>query len=208
MTPLRIRQRVQTLLAAYQRAQLWRRTRDAFTPPPLAAYANFGARSIVIPPARVESPDCIAVGEGVVVHEHAWLCVQRREGLPPPHLSIGDGTSINRFSKIVCHGRVTIGNGVVMGDRVYISDVHHEVVPNGRPGLSDPRPVVIGDNAFVGVGAVVKPGVTLGEGSYVAAAAVVYEDVPAHTLVVGDPARAVRRRSASGEWERVNETTG
>ncbi len=66
-------------------------------------------------------------------------------------------------------------------------------------GLGDPRPVRIGDGSFLGVNSAILPGVTVGAGGYVAANAVVIEDVPAHSLVVGNPARVVRRWDGS-EW--------
>jgi acetyltransferase-like isoleucine patch superfamily enzyme len=169
-------------------------------------FAAFGDHTIIVPPARVESPDCIALGREVILHEHAWLCVQRRPALPAPMLTIGDRTSINRFAKIVCHGRVEIGADALIGDRVYISDVEH--LPwrgeESEHPLSEPRPVSIGDRAFLGIAVVVKPGVTIGADAYVGAGAVVHDDVPPAGVVVGDPARLVRLRNPqTGEWERV-----
>jgi acetyltransferase-like isoleucine patch superfamily enzyme len=143
---------------------------------------------------------------GVILHEHAWLCVQRRPHLPAPSLRIGDRSSLNRFLKIVCLGRVDIGVDVLLGDRVYISDVEHRPRTDGDDPhpLTDPQPVTIGDRVFVGIGVVVKPGVTVGDDAYLGAGAVIREDVPPGGLVVGDPARMVRLRNPeTGEWERV-----
>ena len=64
-------------------------------------------------------------------------------------------------------------------------------------GLGEPQPVKIGDGAFLGVNSAILPGVTVGEGGYVGANAVVTEDVPARSLVVGNPARVVRRWDGS-----------
>ncbi|HEU5033447.1 MAG TPA: acyltransferase [Mycobacteriales bacterium] len=184
----------------------WRRTVDALQPPPPRAFAGWGVNTIIVPPARVECPDCIALGSEVILHEHAWLCVQRRDGLPAPSLTIGDRTSINRFAKIVCHGRVTIGADALIGDRVYISDVQHlpwRGEERAHP-LTEPRPVTIGDRAFLGIAVVIKPGVTIGDDAYVGAGAVVHDDVPPSGVVVGDPARLVRLRNPqTGEWEPV-----
>ena len=185
----------------------WRRTVDALLPPPPRAYAAFGAGTVVVPPARVESPECIHLGAGSILHEHAWLCVQRRPHLPEPRLRIGDRVSFNRFAKIVCLGSVDIGDDVLTGDRVYISDVEHLpwTGPEREHPLTDPQPVVIGDRVFLGISSIIKPGVTIGADAYVGAAAVVRDDVPPGGLVVGDPARLVRLRNPeSGEWERVD----
>lgn len=187
--------------------RLLRRTTTALLPPPPRAWAGYGAHTVVVPPARIETPECITLGTGVILHEHAWLCVQRRPHLPAPALRIGDRSSLNRFLKIVCLSSVDIGADVLLSDRVYISDVEH--LP-GQAGddphpLTEPRPVVIGDRVFVGIGVVVKPGVTVGADAYLGAGAVIRDDVPPGGLVVGDPARLVRLRNAdSGEWERVS----
>jgi acetyltransferase-like isoleucine patch superfamily enzyme len=194
--------------ARRRRAQnrLLRQTATALMPPPKSAWASYGAGTVVVPPARIETPECIALGSGVILHEHAWLCVQRRPNLPPPSLRIGDRSSLNRFLKIVCLGSVEIGADVLLGDRVYISDV--EFLPwsgdNHTHPLTDPEPVVIGDRVHVGIGVVVKPGVTIGADAFLGAGAVIREDVPPGGLVVGDPARVVRlRNETTGEWERV-----
>jgi len=194
---------------ARDRAARWRllrQTTNALMPPPPSAWAAYGAGTVVVPPARIETPECIALGTGVLLHEHAWLCVQRRPDLPPPSLRIGDRSSLNRFLKIVCLGSVTLGEDVLLGDRVYISDV--EFLPwsgdDHTHPLTEPKPVVIGDRVHVGIGVVVKPGVTVGDDAFLGAGAVLHDDVPAGGLVVGNPARLVRlRNETTGEWERV-----
>jgi acetyltransferase-like isoleucine patch superfamily enzyme len=190
----------------YSQHRLLRQTATALMPPLPSAWASYGENTVVVPPARIETPECISLGKEVILHEHAWLCVQRRPGLPAPSLRIGDRSSLNRFLKIVCLGSVELGEDVLLGDRVYISDVEH--LPwdagTGTHPLTDPQPVVIGDRVHVGIGVVIKPGVTVGDDAFLGAGAVVRDDVPAGGLVVGDPARLVRlRNAATGEWERV-----
>ena len=78
---------------------------------------------------------------------------------------------------IACCGSIEIGNDVLTADRVYIGDTFHEYRDVRRPviaqGLGDPRPVRIDDGSFLGVNSAILPGVTMGEGGYVAANAVV-----------------------------------
>lgn len=196
--------RLHDVAAGLRRRQVLRATQRALEPPLPRAFAAYGDRSLIVPPARVELPECIELGSDVLLHEHAWLCVQRRDGLPDPRLRIGNGCSFNRFVKVVCHGSVTFGAGVLIGDRVYISDVEHEPVPGGAPQLTDPRPVVIEDGVLVGVGVVIKPGVRIGMGAYIGASSLVDQDVPPHSLAAGNPARILRRLDPeSGRWEPV-----
>lgn len=66
--------------------------------------------------------------------------------------------------------------------------------PHRSPGLmSTPRPVVLEDNVWVGFDSVIMPGVTIGCGSIIGSKTIVEKDVPAYSVVVGNPARIVRR---------------
>jgi acetyltransferase-like isoleucine patch superfamily enzyme len=145
----------------------------------------------------VTSPECISIGDGVIVHEHAWLSVVAAIEGVRPSLSIGHRTSVGRMCHIACVGEVVIGRDVLISDRVFIGDTYHGYTdpdtPVLRQPMADPEPVLIGDGAFLGIGSVILQGVTVGQRGYVAAGAVVTEDVPAGVVVVGNPARAVRR---------------
>ena len=152
-----------------------------------------GARSVIVPPARIDGADRIEIGDGVLLHEHAWLMARGSEGVT---LRIGDHVTFTRFVKVVAMESVTIGTGAVLADHSYVSDVeyvvgHDDRLPKDRP-LTTPAPVVIGPHAFIGLGAVVKPGVTIGAHAYVGAASVVDDDVPEWSLAVGNPAKVIR----------------
>lgn len=178
------------------------------TPPPPSAYGSHGDQTWVVPPARVTCPDRIFLGDDVIVHEHSWLSVVRAIDGVEPTLRIGSGSRIGRFAHIACVGSVDIGPEVLTAERIFIGDTFHGYEDPTRPVLhqpmADPEPVVIGRGAFLGVGSIVLMGVTVGEQAYVGAGAVVTHDVAPRTLVVGNPARAVRRwDEASGEWVSV-----
>jgi acetyltransferase-like isoleucine patch superfamily enzyme len=186
--------------------------RDLRVPPP-SAFAAFGAGSWVVPPARVNSPDCIAIGDAVVLLENAWLAVYPQPDLPRPRLSIGDRTRIGRGAHIACIGEVTIEDSVLTADSIYIADTYHGFedpeLPIGRQPMAPPQPVVIKRGAFLGIRSVILPGVTVGNNAYVAAGAVVSADVPDRTVVAGNPARPVRvYDEATGEWRPVSSDPG
>lgn len=179
--------------------------RRDLTPPPPGAYARYGRRSLVLPPARVQLPGCIEIGDDVMIHEHAWLCLQQMPGRPTPRLAIGDRTSINRFVKVVCVGEVVLGDDVLVGDNVYIGDTTYTNddpdLPVSRQPLAPAAPVRIGNGAHIGVRVLISPGVTIGEHAYVGAGAVVTEDVPPRCVAVGNPARVVRHYdAAAADW--------
>jgi acetyltransferase-like isoleucine patch superfamily enzyme len=171
-------------------------------------FAAMGQGSVVYPPALIIGHHLIHVGGEVVVHPGAFLSVvdehagRRYEAM----LRIGNGVRIGHDAVIACCGEIEIADRVLIADRVFIGDTYHEYRDAERAvmdqGLHDPRPVSIGPGAFLGVGSAVLAGVTVGAGAYVGAHAVVVHDVPPHTVVVGNPARAVRRWDGSA-WVEV-----
>ena len=180
-----------------QRARLVLHTITDLTAPPARMFGSFGAGSVIVPPARVEHPEHMYIGAGVVIHEHAWL-IAAPDGDTTPLLRIGDRSRFSRFVRIECHGSIDIGPGVLMADRSLVCDVEPLPRDPARPDEdrhTEPRPVRIEAGAFIGAGAVIKPGVTVGEHAYVSASSVVVDDVPPRTLVTGAPARAIK------QWE-------
>lgn len=89
--------------------------------------------------------------------------------------------------------RITIGDDVQIGPNVQLLTATHplEAAPR-RAKWESARPITIGDNAWLGGGAIVLPGVTVGADSVIGAGAVVTRDVPAGVVAVGNPARVVR----------------
>lgn len=202
VTPANVRRKLGDERRARKLAAL---TARVLTPPDPSAYKSFGRGSAVVPPSRVSMPEAIEIGDGVVVHEHAWLSVVAAVPGVAPRLRIGDRTSIGRFSHIACVGEIDIGPEVLTSERIFIGDTYHGYEDVGTPILdqpmAEPQKVTIERGAFLGIGCVVLRGVTIGEGAYVAAGAVVTTDVAPRTVVVGNPARVARTYdAATGRW--------
>lgn len=94
-------------------------------------------------------------------------------------------------------GGITIGNNVIFGPRTVIWTYNHNyhatsAIPYDGPDIL--KPVIIRDNVWVGLGAVILPGVTIGEGAIIGAGAVVGKDVPDCAIVAGNPAQIVKYR--------------
>lgn len=139
--------------------------------------------------------------------ERTWLSIveewvgQRFE----PKLTIGSGTRLGRDLCISCSDEIVIGENVLGADHIFIGDSYHDYrnpeLPVRLQPMSTPKPIRIGDGAFLGINVIVLPGVTIGDGAYVGAGAVVTSDVPARSVAVGNPARVIKRWDPdSGEW--------
>jgi acetyltransferase-like isoleucine patch superfamily enzyme len=158
-------------------------------PPPRREWAKFG-KSIVVPPARVTNPDCITIGDGVVILENVWLSVVKAFPDIDTRLVIEDNVRIGRGCQISVAGDVVIGRGALIGDFVQIGDTYHPYEASDRmSALVRPVAVCIGEGALLGSHVVVLPGVTVGEGAYVEHHTVVSRNVPPGAVVEGFPVR-------------------
>lgn len=117
-------------------------------------------------------------------------------------LSMGAGSWAGAFCVFGVNDAIRIGRGVMIADAVTIRDSDHGMDDLTRPMHAQgyhASPVVIEDDVWIGHGASVLRGVTLGSGSVVAAGAVVTRDVPPRTVVGGVPARPIGRRGPEPE---------
>jgi maltose O-acetyltransferase len=109
------------------------------------------------------------------------------------HLSIGPRTFVNFNLVALDCAPIAIGADCQIGPNVQLLTALHPTEPGPRRAkLESARPITIGDNVWLGGGAIVLPGVTIGEDSVVGAGAVVTEDIPPGVVAVGNPARVIR----------------
>lgn len=114
-----------------------------------------------------------------------------------PVLEIGDRVIFNHNCHVGVINKVVIGNDVLIGSRVLITDHSHgkleeSTVPFVQRPLLSKGPVVIKDNVWIGENTSILSGVTIGEGSIIAANAVVTHDVPPYSIAAGVPARVIK----------------
>ncbi|MEP7193993.1 MAG: sugar O-acetyltransferase [Actinomycetota bacterium] len=109
------------------------------------------------------------------------------------HIRIGVRTFVNFGLVALDVAQITIGDDVQIGPSVQLLTPVHPVEPEPRRSkLEAGKPISIGDNAWLGGGVIVCPGVTIGENAVVGAGAVVTKDLPANVLAAGNPARVIR----------------
>src|SRR6478736_2805668 len=107
------------------------------------------------------------------------------------HTKIGRNVFINFDCVFLDLGGITIEDNVLIAPKVSLLSEGHPVWPQSRQSLV-PGPIHIRKNAWIGAGATILPGVTVGENAVVAAGAVVSKDVPANTVVGGIPAKQIK----------------
>lgn len=161
-------------------------------------FSSFGEGSMLGKGVTLLSPRYITVGNHSSIMPYCILETCPDAGLTPV-CKIGNGVSLGEYSHITCANCVTIGDGVLTGRFVLISDNGHgsssadeiEISPLIRK-LHSNGPIEIGKNVWIGDKATILANVTIGEGAIVAANAVVTKDVPAYAVVAGCPAKIVK----------------
>ena len=140
--------------------------------------------------ARVRFGRWTWIGDGTKIRCH--------EG----QVRIGAKTVMGQECTISAYQHVSIGEQCIVADRVMLIDFDHNVAEVERPirvqGIYK-RDVRVGSNVWIGYGAQILRGVTVGDNAIIGASAVVTRDVPANAVVAGAPARVIRMRETPGD---------
>lgn len=117
----------------------------------------------------------------------------------PWNLKTGRSVAIDDQVDLYNVAPITMGHMVSISRRAFLCTASHDISDVGRPLTT--APIVIGNGVWIGAEAYIGPGVTIGDGAVIAARAVVVKDVPAWTVVGGNPAKFIKERPADKhEW--------
>jgi acetyltransferase-like isoleucine patch superfamily enzyme len=150
------------------------------------------ASVVVLGRPRVYGTGAVSIGKDGLLYPGLYLETQ-----DPATISIGDGVVLSTGIHLVAMAGITIGTGTMIGEYTSVRDANHHRelgVPMRYAGFQA-RPIVIGNEVWIGRGAIILAGVTIGDGATVGANAVVNRDVPAGAVVAGVPAVPIRVRS-------------
>jgi acetyltransferase-like isoleucine patch superfamily enzyme len=142
---------------------------------------------IVVPPGR---PRVRVKNRGgqIVCGNCCFFPGVRLECLPGGHITIGNGTYLNRNTEVISASEVRIGRDCQISWDVVIMDTDQHGIGN-RPAIT--RPVMIGDRVWIGCRAIILKGVTIGDNAVIGAGAIVTRDVPPKAIVTG-PVASIR----------------
>ena len=161
-------------------------------------FKSFGKGSKLASGLLLLNPQYMVVGKNVSILGKCVLeCSPSEDN--KPEMVLGNDISIGEYSHISCAQQIMIGDGLLTGRFVLITDNAHgqnsaselTIHPLARK-IYSPGPITIGRNVWIGDKATVLPNVTIGDGAIIAANAVVVKDVPPYAVVAGCPAKIVK----------------
>lgn len=162
--------------------------------------------AIGFPAATLMNVGSIHVGRDTLVGRHCTLSVgygPGDPGAPARGLVIGERCVVGARCSLTAHTSIVLEDDVWLGQDVFVSDASHGYqqpdVPIGRQ-LGPHQPVRIGAGSWIGHGAIILPGTTIGRNVVVAAGSVVRGTVDDHAVVGGTPARVLRRYEPGLGW--------
>ena len=169
-------------------------------------FKQWGSNSILgCPLERTNRLDLVTVGDHCEIDKHTVLTVFP-QGEDKPEIKIGNGCHIGAYAHLTAICGITIGNNLLTGTNVIITDNAHgatdriealKTAPEARPLLTKGE-VVIGNNVWLGNNVCVLPGVRIGDGVVVAANSCVTHDLPNYCVAAGCPAKIIKQIKSEG----------
>lgn len=166
---------------------------------------NLGEGCTIVYPCKIEGGggSHIFVSDKTIIHSHcvlgAWTKYKTGQFFNS-QIRIGNNCNIGDYTQITAINKIIIGNGLLTGKFVLISDNSHgglsaeeSVIPPQDRSLQSKGEVVIGDNVWIGDKASILSGVHIGDNVIIAANAVVTKDIPSNSVAAGMPAKVVKQ---------------
>lgn len=174
-------------------------------------FKKFGKCSQIIKPTRILGNKQISIGDRVIILNNARIEAINKWGNQQfyPQIIIGDRVSIGQNFHLISADILEIGNDVTISGNVFITNIDHEYRKLGVNIINQEliiKHTEIGDNCFIGFGASIQAGTVLGKQCIVGTNAVVRGKFDDYSVIVGAPAKAVKKLNLStGIWEKLNE---
>jgi acetyltransferase-like isoleucine patch superfamily enzyme len=173
-----------------------------------AAYKMLEFKALITRPLRIEGKRYISLSKGVTIRDRAWLVALKIDD-HDPSLVIREGASLGYDNHIAAVRKVEVGKFVLTANGVYITDNLHSFENIDTPIMHQPvvfkSEVIIGDGTWIGEHACII-GAKIGKQCVIGANAVVTKDVPDYSVVVGTPARVIKRYNiVTKQWGKVED---
>ncbi len=159
----------------------------------ISKFRTIGRNVVIENGVLVFHPENIELGDGVYIGHQTIL-----KGYYKGIMRIGDNTWVGQQCFFHSAGDIIIGKNIGIGPGVKIITSYHDEESREKPIVHSKisfKPVIIEDDADIGIGAIILPGVTIGKGAQVGAGAVVTCNVRSYEVVAGVPAKVLRVRS-------------
>jgi|SRR5882757_1695663 len=169
---------------------------------------KFGKHSYIKSPLKITGAGNIFIGEGTYIGYKSWLAGDGQTISKDCRLEIGNNVSIGNFNHIYATKSIIIEDAVLTADKVYISDNLHSYENIHLPIKDQPVKqisiVVIGNGTWIGENACVM-GAKIGKNCVIGANAVVTKDIPDYCVVVGTPAKIIKRFcTETNQWKKTS----
>lgn len=153
---------------------------------------------------KINKPQFVSIGDNVVLANNISFYLNDTED----GIYIGNGTLINKWCDFGCSHRIEIKENCTLGPFVHITDRNHAYqdvnVPIKDQGDFSGGPVTINEDCWIGFGTQIMSGVTIGKHCVIGAGAIVTHDIPPFSVVVGNPAKVIKRYNfETKEWEKI-----
>lgn len=163
--------------------------------------SSFGPGSVVRRPL-FWTPENVSLGRDVQIWQGARIEAVEIAGRPPPRIIFGNGVTVQQNFHLTAGGEILIDAGTTILFDVMITDIDHQYEKFGERVIDQPMSVKttrIARNCFIGSGAKILAGTTLGESCVVGANAVVRGTFPDGSVIAGNPGKVVRRYDPSSK---------